>query len=225
VLILDIDSLSVIILAGGRSTRMGRDKATIEIAGVPLIRQIHDVVAACRAVVDTATDDRVILPDETVPTLERHIYVVTPWVQKYRSLLPTTCQFIPEQQPHSGPLVAFNQGLATIESTWVLLLACDLPNLATPVVQTWIDGLPFVPAQSIAYLPRHTHKGWEPLCGFYRQSCQRSASAYIASGGQSFQGWLKLHPVTELLVSDPYWLLNCNTPADLATIVENRSLP
>ena len=32
--------LAIIILAGGRSSRMGRDKATIEIAGVPLIRRI-----------------------------------------------------------------------------------------------------------------------------------------------------------------------------------------
>jgi molybdenum cofactor guanylyltransferase len=203
---------------------MGRDKATIDIAGVPLIRQIYNAVAACRDVVDAATDEQRILTDET-PSLGGHIYVITPWVQKYRSLLPTTCQFIPEQQPHSGPLVAFSQGLESIESTWVLLLACDLPNLTTPVVQTWIDGLPSVPAQSIAYLPRHTFKGWEPLCGFYRQSCQRSATEYLAAGGQSFQGWLKQQPVTELIVSDPHWLLNCNTPADLEKIVANRSLP
>ena len=213
------------ILAGGRSTRMGRDKATIEIAGVPLIRQIHDAIAACRDVVDATIDDRGMPTDVTAPSLERYIYVVTPWAQTYRSLLPTTCQFIPEQQPHSGPLIGFSQGLAAIESTWILLLACDLPNLTTPVIQTWIDGLPSVPAQSIAYLPRHPQKGWEPLCGFYRQSCQRLLSEYIAGGGRSFQGWLQQHLVTELLVSDARALLNCNTPADLATIVENRSLP
>ena len=38
------NSLSIVILAGGRSSRMGRDKATIEIDGVPLIRRIYDVV-------------------------------------------------------------------------------------------------------------------------------------------------------------------------------------
>ena len=198
------NSLSAIVLAGGRSSRMGRDKATIEIDGVPLIRRIYDVVASCQDV------DRV---------LANHIYVVTPWAEKYRSILPPNCHFIPEQQPHQGPLIGFCQGLAAMTSAWVLLLACDLPNLSTPIVQSWIDGLPSVGFQSIAYLPKHLHKGWEPLCGFYRQSCHRSLLEYIDGGGQSFQGWLKPNPVTELVVTEPLWLVNCNTPADLARIV------
>lgn len=202
------NSLSAILLAGGRSSRMGRDKATIEIDGVPLIRRIYDVVASCQ------DGDRVIA---------NHIYVVTPWAQKYRSLLPLNCHFIPEQQPHQGPLIGFSQGLAAMTSPWILLLACDLPNLSTPLVQSWIDGLPSVSAQSIAYLPKHLHKGWEPLCGFYRQSCHRSLLEYIDGGGQSFQGWLKLNPVTELVVTDPLWLVNCNTPTDLARVVTDRS--
>ena len=202
------NSLSAIVLAGGRSSRMGRDKATIEIDDVPLIRRIYDVVASCQDF------DRV---------LANHIYVVTPWAQKYRSILPRNCHFIPEQQPHQGPLIGFSQSLAAMTSAWVLLLACDLPNLSTPIVQSWIDGLPSVGLQSIAYLPKHLHKGWEPLCGFYRQSCHCSLLEYIDGGGQSFQGWLKLHPVTELVVTDPLCLSNCNTPADLARIVENRS--
>ena len=197
-------SLSAIVLAGGRSSRMGRDKATIEIDGVPLIRRIYDVVASCQDV------DRV---------LANHIYVVTPWAEKYRSILPPNCHFIPEQQPHQGPLIGFSQGLAAMTSAWVLLLACDLPNLSTPIVQSWIDGLPSIGLGSIAYLPKHLHKGWEPLCGFYRQSCHRSLLEYIDGGGQSFQGWLKPNPVTELVVTEPLWLVNCNTPADLARIV------
>ena len=81
--------LAIIILAGGRSSRMGRDKATIEIAGVPLIRRIYDVVVTC---VDLG-----------------QIYVVTPWPERYRQILPADCNFILEQQPHQGPFVAFSQ--------------------------------------------------------------------------------------------------------------------
>ncbi len=190
--------LAVVILAGGRSSRMGRDKAAIEIAGVPLIRRIYDVVATCVEL--------------------GQIYVVTPWPQQYRQILPADCKFILEQQPHQGPLIAFAQALAEINSTWVLLLACDLPNLSTPAIQDWIDRLPSIDSQSIAYLPRHVSKGWEPLCGFYRQICRDSAIEYIDRGGQSFQGWLKMNVVTELVITDPLCLLNCNTPADLAAI-------
>ena len=175
---------------------MGRDKAMIEIAGVPLIRRIHDVCA------DLAD-----------------IYVVTPWPAKYRQLLPPTCHFILESAPHQGPLVGFSQGLAEITATWVLLLACDLPNLSTAAIQSWIDRLPTIDSQSMAYLPRHESKGWEPLCGFYRQNCYDSAIAYIDQGGRSFQDWLKLNLVTELVITDQQCLANCNTPADLAAII------
>jgi molybdenum cofactor guanylyltransferase len=193
--------LTIVILAGGRSSRMGRDKATIEIAGVPLIRRIYDVAAACADL--------------------GQIYIVTPWPEQYRQILPASCNFILEQQPHQGPLIAFSQALAAINTDWVLLLACDLPNLSTPTIQSWIDRLPSIDSQSIAYLPRHVSKGWEPLCGFYRQICCNSAIEYIDDGGRSFQGWLNMNVVTELVVADLACLANCNTPADLAAITQD----
>lgn len=195
------------ILAGGRSSRMGRDKATIEIDGLPLLRRIYDVVAGCQ---------------DLDPQLTDRIYVVTPWSQRYEAILPDTCHFIPEQQPDCGPLIAFSQGLTAINSSWVLLLACDLPNLSTPLVRSWIARLPSVPPQSIAYLPRHPGKGWEPLCGFYRRICYHSAIEYIDAGGRSFQGWLAMDRVTELAINDPAVLTNCNTPAELAAILNDR---
>jgi molybdenum cofactor guanylyltransferase len=215
---LDSCFLSAIILAGGRSTRMGRDKATIEIDGISLIRRIYDVVASCQ--------DLDLLPTASHPAASTQrlcdrIYVVTSSAEKYRQILPVSCQFIIEPQAYQGPAIAFGQGLAAVSSTWVLLLACDLPNISTPVLQSWIDRLPSIPAESIAYLPKHLGKGWEPLCGFYRRNCHHSLLKYIDNGGQSFQCWLKMNLVTELAVDDPVYLRNCNTPADLADILED----
>jgi molybdenum cofactor guanylyltransferase len=191
---------------------MGCDKASLEIEGVPLIQRIYEAVAVCR---DLAG----------MPLVETdRIYVVTPWPQRYEAMLPVTCQFLPERSP-SGPLVAFSDSLPAIDATWVLLLACDLPNLSTSIIQSWIDRLPSIPAESVAYLARHPDKGWEPLCGFYRQICGHSLRAYINDGGHSFQGWLQLNVVTELVIPDPSCLANCNTPADLATIVAIKSNP
>jgi hypothetical protein len=103
------NSLSVLILAGGRSSRMGRDKARIEIDRVPMLRRIYDAVAGC---------------EEVVP---ERIAIVTPWMDRYLSILPTTCGSIVEPEPQQGPLVAFASGLAQISTPWVLLLACDRP--------------------------------------------------------------------------------------------------
>ena len=197
---------------------MGRDKAAIVIPrgcangsdGVPMIRRIYDVVARCQD-----RDGR----------LADRIQIVTPWAERYRSLLPPECHFIPELQADRGPLMGFRQGLVEVSSTWILLLACDLPNLATPVLQTWIDGLSSIPAQSIAYLPKQLDKqGWEPLCGFYRRSCLDSLSEYTNNGERSFQGWLTNCMVTELAIADRRCLANCNTPADLAAVAEERSI-
>ncbi len=209
------------ILAGGKSSRMGRDKAAIEIDGVPMLRRIYDAVAGC--------NDRRI-------TIDR-IHVVTPWIDRYRSILPMCCNFIAEADPHKGPLLGFAQGLSQIEADWVLLLACDLPNVSTSFIQTAIlgasgyanDGLSHIPPESIAYLPK-SELGWEALCGFYRGNCLDSLRTYINGGGQSFQGWLKTKIVTELAMlhrrgfanDDRRILLNCNTPADLAEIIDRH---
>jgi molybdopterin-guanine dinucleotide biosynthesis protein A len=184
---------------------MGSDKATLKIAGVPMIRRIYDVVAGCH------DRDR---------SLANRIHVVTPWAERYRSILPAECHFVAELQPDRGSLMGFQQGLAEVRSEWILLLACDLPNLATPVLQSWLDELGSVPAQSIAYLPRNLEKGWEPLCGCYRQSCIGSLLEYTNNGGRSFQGWLANCVVTELPIVDRHHLTNCNTPADLAAVAE-----
>jgi molybdenum cofactor guanylyltransferase len=194
---------------------MGRDKATILVPSaigsdrVPMIRRIYDVVARCQNH-DTSLANR--------------IQIVTPWAERYRSLLPADCHFIPELQPDRGPLMGFRQGLAEVSAVWVLLLACDLPNLSTPVLQAWSDRLSSLPADTIAYLPKQLDKGWEPLCGFYRRSCLDSLIEYTDRGGRSFQGWLANCTVTELTVADRRYLANCNTPADLAAVAEERSI-
>jgi molybdenum cofactor guanylyltransferase len=184
---------------------MGMDKATIEIEGVPLLRRIYDVVADCT--------------DNNSTTLEHRIYVVTPWVTRYQPILPASCQFLTEQQPHQGPLIGFAASLTVMTADWVLLLACDLPNLSTSAIQSWIDELVDVDDRSMAYLPRNLEgKGWEPLCGFYRRSCLASLLEYVELGGRSFQGWLANCNVSELPIADRQLLFNCNTPADLAML-------
>ena len=226
--------LTAIVLAGGRSSRMGQDKALLPIQGVPLLQQVCGIAQRCASLV----------------------YVVTPWPERYQHLLPPTCQFIREVPlptestyedslassskvtlplPH-GPLVGFAQGLAQVETEWVLLLACDLPRLRVEVLQAWVARLNNVSQDVFALLPRHA-KGWEPLCGFYRRSCLPTLTDFINQGGRSFQQWLTQrsagdsssgalsqtqHSVQLLpLPEDDQMLFNCNTLTDLDAIYRN----
>ncbi len=190
-------SLSAIVLAGGKSSRMGRDKASIQLEGIPLLRRVCEAARGCAS----------------------PVYVVTFSPERYRDILPESCQIVREvplpgeTEPH-GPLVGFAQGLVAVETDWVLLLACDLPQLSAEVLRQWARELEAVPKEAIALLPKQA-KGWEPLCGFYRCQCLPLLTEFINGGGRSFQRWLAQHPVQELPVSDRNMLFNCNTPTDL----------
>jgi molybdopterin-guanine dinucleotide biosynthesis protein A len=193
-------SLAAIILAGGQSSRMGQDKALISVNGVPLLRHVYDAAAGCTA----------------------EIYVVTPWPQRYQTLLPRTCRLVQERPLHpdiqpQGPLVGFAQGLSQVKADWVLLLACDLPRLRAEVLQDWANQLHTVSESAIAFVP-HNAKGWDPLCGFYRRSCLPTLNAFISRGGRSFQRWLDHNEVQAIPDPDPSMLFNCNTPNDLAAL-------
>lgn len=204
------------ILAGGQSSRMGRDKACISVNGVPMLRRVYDVAACCTP----------------------HIWVVTPRPRRYQALLPDQCHWIMEPPlSHAlagsngkpvkthGPLVGFAHGLTHLAHhdtvpEWVFLLACDLPCLDNDIVQGWTDLLPSVPQEAIALLPQRT-QGWETLCGFYRSSCLGRLQQFIDGGGRSFHRWLNGQRVEPLHLADDrakMMMMNCNTPADLENL-------
>jgi molybdopterin-guanine dinucleotide biosynthesis protein A len=191
------DQLTAIVLAGGKSTRMGRDKALIPIEDVPMLQRICEIAETCA----------------------EQVYIVTPWPERYQHLLPPKSQFIQElplpdetgnESKTHGPLVGFAQGLKQVTTDWVLLLACDLPKLRVEVLQEWISRLQQVPEEAIAALVYRNNR-WEPLCGFYRRRCLPELNKYIEQGGRSFQEWLKQYPVQVLPLVDSEMLFNFNS--------------
>ncbi|MFM9265964.1 molybdenum cofactor guanylyltransferase [Tychonema sp. BBK16] len=184
------DKIAVIVLAGGQSSRMGRDKALLEIEGKCLL------VRSC----------------EVAANLTSEVYVMTAWPDRYRSTLTNKCQFLVEYDPGSGPLIALSQGLTQITTEWILLLACDLPLLDAQIIQHWVDRLTAVPPSTLAVVP-YQNSRWEPLCGFYRQQSLSSLQSFIENGGRSFQVWLNQITVVPLSVGEreAVMLSNCNT--------------
>jgi molybdenum cofactor guanylyltransferase len=186
--------LTAIVLAGGKSSRMGTDKALIPIQDVPMLQLV------CTAAADCANK----------------IYVVTPWQEHYQHLILPKTEFVrevplPGETVNQGPLVGFAQGLVHVTTEWVLLLACDMPKLRGAVLREWVNELDGVNDEVIALLPRNDFC-WEPLCGFYRSSCLTGLMEFINKGGRSFQKWLELCRVGVLIVKDREMLVDCDTP-------------
>jgi molybdenum cofactor guanylyltransferase len=196
-------NLSAIALAGGLSQRMGQDKALLTINGIPLLQRICDIARQCAD----------------------PVYVVTPWKERYCDRI-SNVRWIEEAayaegQPN-GSLIGFMQGLAQVETEWVLLLACDLPQLDAGILQEGAASLSKIDQDVAALLPKNPEGWWEPLCGFYRRDRLPHLQDYVQQGGRSFQKWLAQQSVRQLDLVDSTMLLNCNTPADWQ-IVRSRS--
>jgi molybdopterin-guanine dinucleotide biosynthesis protein A len=164
------------------------------------------------------------------------VYVVARSQEQYQSAIAqnldlTQISVVLDQQ-FDGALVGFWQGIQAIATAsnhlpdWILLLACDLPNIQGDILQAWASQLANlsenIPDRAIAYLPRyldeHSQKQWEPLCGFYRWQCQDSLAEFIAKGGRSFQKWLGNQEVVEITNVPNSMLFNCNTPQDFHSL-------
>src|SRR6476620_3919506 len=100
------DSTSAIILAGGRSTRLGRDKASQPLLGVPLLQRVVSGVEG----------------------LVNQIVVVRAGGQELPEVKTSaSLRVVEDVHADSGPLAGIHAGLSAISTTWALTVACDLP--------------------------------------------------------------------------------------------------
>ncbi|MEL6352395.1 MAG: NTP transferase domain-containing protein [Cyanobacteria bacterium J06627_28] len=220
-----MSSLSVMILAGGQSRRMGQDKALLKVDGE------QTLLASTVNIARSLTSD---------------VLIVTPWPERYQPLfsvaLPSPVSFVRETANPTGPLTGFAVGWPQVSADWCLLLACDLPCLEVAALQTWWQWLcdlerdapkdwscdrtllaaPGAPIASLAKSEmgdsRHgPSKLWEPLCGFYHRRCLPSLMAYVSGGQRSFQGWLseQSSAIAVYTAAPPQLFLNWNRPEDL----------
>lgn len=152
-------SLSAVILAGGRSRRMGRDKALLRLpSGGPTL--IERMVMAALAV----TDDVVVVAEDA------------------GRLPPMDVRTVPDAIAGVGPLAGLVAGFAAARHPDILALACDLPYLSVPLLR-WMAALPRTWDALVPYLPNEDGKpGWEPLHTIYTRACFAPMRAALDRG-------------------------------------------
>ena len=149
------------ILAGGASSRMGRDKGLLDFGGVSLIlhtaRLLKPLVAEVTIVGSPGRYARL------------GLHVIADHVQ---------LKSVPDRLG-CGPLAGIATALAATRSPWNLIVACDLPYLSAK----WLDWLlsRALRSRSEAVVPR-TERGIEPLAAVYRSDCGAPIAAALERG-------------------------------------------
>ncbi|QYJ14498.1 Molybdenum cofactor guanylyltransferase [Rubrobacter xylanophilus DSM 9941] len=183
-----------VILAGGESRRMGRDKLGEEIGGVPML---HRVLSSLREVCG-----EVLVAGDAGPC--------PPGVRRVSDLRPG----------RQGPLAGMEAGLSEASFPAVLVVAGDMPFTSAALAAHLID---LVSAGGTrAAVPRHAGRV-QPLFAAYDRGVLPVVSAELDAGRRSAAGILvrlgRVDYVEDLeRFGDPGLLLmSVNTPLDLET--------
>ncbi|MEW6388174.1 MAG: molybdenum cofactor guanylyltransferase [Thermodesulfobacteriota bacterium] len=185
-------------MVGGRSRRLGRDKATLELAGRPLALW---VAAALAPVVS-------------------ELWLVTSQPEVHLALgLPLVTDLYPQQGPLGGLLTA----LFYARAPWVLVAAADTPFLAPALVAALAGHVgKTAPGAWVCSSAR----GREPFPGLYATGLLPRLSESLKKE-RSFQAFLeksraRVIPPEKVAAWDPQGLsfINLNTPAEVARAVK-----
>ncbi len=180
-----------LILAGGRSSRMQRDKAALLYQGRSALDRTWELAA-------------------------RHVDRVFASVRSTQTEDPARVgrPLIVDSVEGEGPIVGIRSALAAHPQAAWLVLACDLPFLTDAALTQLSTGRD--PAL-LATAFRSTHDGLpEPLCAVWEPSAAPALSAYQIAGGHCPRKFLMRHAVRLLDAQDPAALDNINTPEEYA---------
>jgi molybdopterin-guanine dinucleotide biosynthesis protein A len=142
------------VLAGGGSTRFGRDKALVEVGGTPMLKRMIELLRR----------------------VTKEVKIVAA-ANKYATF---GAAVVEDRWPGEGPLGGIITALEDAAHTtagpeWNLILSCDMPFLT----REWLDFLDERAVRSKAQVVfPHSTSGPEPLCACW----QTAAAAKLRSG-------------------------------------------
>ena len=190
-----IGEVSGVVLAGGKSKRMGMDKRHLSVHGKPLLDRVTSIL------LELFPEVLLVLAEEDISRQDDRIRIVTDLI------------------PDCAAVGGLYTGLYHSRYSRVFVVACDMPFINPAVIGLFlqkIDATDIVVAQLVT--------GLQPLHGLYSKQCLPVLKDMIDARDLRLQNiadkqGLTVHrvPETEIKRVDPQLLsfLNVNSPADL----------
>lgn len=183
---------SVAVLIGGDSSRMGSDKATYPVDGVPMAVR---VVSAAREAGAT------------------EVLLVGGPQSRARGIDGTWKK---DAYPGEGPLGGVITALKSATHDTVVVLSCDMPFITAAVIGSLVDGL----ADAQATVGRTDRLNW--LCAAWsREECLAPLQGVWKRNERAVHRAAVLLDVVEVPVP-AVAVRNVNTPADLEPVTEDK---
>jgi molybdopterin-guanine dinucleotide biosynthesis protein A len=187
------------VLAGGKSSRMGRDKASLLFAGEPLLRRVVERLGRATG----------------------QVLVIGP--AELGALVPRV-QVVPDLEVGRGPLGGLVTALRTADANRVFVVGCDMPFVQPALVAAMIERARAELTLDAVVL--RSDRGAEPLHAVYSHRCLLAAVDQLARGDRSLRHLLRRLRVGEIgpeeaVRYDPHGLssYNVNSPEDWAHAV------
>lgn len=188
------ESISGLILAGGRGTRMGHvDKGLQPFGGTTMVAHV-------------------------LARLEPQVATVA--INANRNLDMYAACGVPvwpdDTHDYAGPLAGLQAGLRRCATTYLLTAPCDSPFLPADLAERLLDGLRAIDADlAVAVTEENGRRQVHPVFCLLKASLEPVLSAYLDGGGRRMDGWYPQIRVTEVLFDDADAFRNINTLDEL----------
>jgi molybdenum cofactor guanylyltransferase len=183
-------SVTTVILAGGRGTRIGGDKGLQTLHGRALISWVLEAV--------NANSDEVLINANNAQETYTHF--------GYR--------VIADQIPDwPGPLAGLQVALSCAHTDYVMTVPCDTPFLPDDLIPRLLDMQSLQASEAAVVVVGGCR---QPTIALYKRSVLPKLLAYLGSGGRKVNDWLDSLRLSEVVFDNVADFDNINSVEDLA---------